>query len=97
MNSKHNASVIIKIIFPDASVDLHYGNDKVHLTILKNPSHLEAVNPVSVGKTRAKQMMHRDGDYGNEGRLSDKILNLQVGITINSNAVQLEMVGDNCC
>ncbi|XP_044746657.1 probable 2-oxoglutarate dehydrogenase E1 component DHKTD1, mitochondrial isoform X2 [Coccinella septempunctata] len=62
----------------NASVDLHYGNEKVHVTVLKNPSHLEAVNPVSVGKTRAKQMMHRDGDYGRDGRLSDKILNLQV-------------------
>ncbi|XP_045483343.1 probable 2-oxoglutarate dehydrogenase E1 component DHKTD1, mitochondrial isoform X2 [Harmonia axyridis] len=62
----------------NVSEDLHYGNDKVHITVLKNPSHLEAVNPVSVGKTRAKQMLLRDGDYGKEGRLSDKILNLQV-------------------
>ncbi|KAK9892284.1 hypothetical protein WA026_019091 [Henosepilachna vigintioctopunctata] len=62
----------------NASVNLHFGNDKVHVTVLKNPSHLEAVNPVSMGKTRAKQMLKRDGDYAAHGRLSDKILNLQV-------------------
>ncbi|KAL3287363.1 hypothetical protein HHI36_001837 [Cryptolaemus montrouzieri] len=62
----------------NASVDLHFGENSVHVTVLKNPSHLEAVNPVSMGKTRAKQMLHKDGDYGEHGRLSDKILNLQV-------------------
>lgn len=47
--------------------------------MLYNPSHLEAVNPVSMGKTRAKQMMYRDGDYSEaESKWSDKILNLQV-------------------
>lgn len=31
------------------------GGGNVHLSLLANPSHLEAVNPVVLGKTRAKQ------------------------------------------
>lgn len=39
------------------SVDLTYAGDKsVHVSLLHNPSHLEAVNPVAMGKARAKQM-----------------------------------------
>ena len=33
---------------------------QVHLSLVANPSHLEAVNPVVLGKTRAKQ--HYMGD-----------------------------------
>jgi 2-oxoglutarate dehydrogenase E1 component len=36
------------------------GGRKVHLSLLANPSHLEAVNPVAEGIVRAKQMVHRD-------------------------------------
>ncbi|KAJ8964681.1 hypothetical protein NQ314_004713, partial [Rhamnusium bicolor] len=41
-------------------------------------SHCKAVNPVSMGKTRAKQMLSKDGDYGNNSRWSDKVINIQV-------------------
>lgn len=34
----------------------------VHLSLTANPSHLEAVNPVVVGKARAKQMQRGDAD-----------------------------------
>ena len=37
-----------------ASIDKVYGGAKVHVTMLHNPSHLEAVNPVAAGKARAK-------------------------------------------
>lgn len=55
-------------------------NDKsLHVSVLYNPSHLEASLPVSMGKTRAKQMIWQDGDYSkSDNRWSDKILNLQV-------------------
>ena len=36
------------------SSDRETPNGKVHLSLLANPSHLEAVNPVVVGKVRAK-------------------------------------------
>src|SRR6058998_2378727 len=35
---------------------------KVHIHLVSNPSHLEAVDPVTVGRTRAKQ--DRDGELG---------------------------------
>lgn len=62
-----------------SSTDLTFNDQKsIHVTMLYNPSHLEAVNPVSMGKTRAKQMMSKDGDYGENTRWSDNILNIQV-------------------
>lgn len=42
------------------SNDKDYGGHKVHLTLTPNPSHLEAVNPVAMGKVRAKQDMRGD-------------------------------------
>jgi 2-oxoglutarate dehydrogenase E1 component len=35
---------------------------RVHLSLLANPSHLEAVDPVLLGKVRAKQYYDGDGD-----------------------------------
>ncbi|KAJ8973547.1 hypothetical protein NQ317_018392 [Molorchus minor] len=61
-----------------SSTDLHYGDKSVHVSLLYNPSHLEAVNPVSMGKTRGKQMMSKDGDYGKGSMWGDKVINVQV-------------------
>ncbi len=36
--------------------------ERVHLTLTSNPSHLEAVNPVVVGRTRAKQVRAGDAE-----------------------------------
>lgn len=33
---------------------------KMHLSLMANPSHLEAVNPVVEGKTRAEQEFRND-------------------------------------
>jgi 2-oxoglutarate dehydrogenase E1 component len=41
-----------------------YGGGKVHIHLVSNPSHLEAVDPVTVGRTRAKQ--DRTGEGGRE-------------------------------
>ncbi|WP_341759951.1 2-oxoglutarate dehydrogenase E1 component [Candidatus Endowatersipora endosymbiont of Watersipora subatra] len=38
-----------------ASSDREFDGNKVHLSLTANPSHLEIVNPVVMGKTRAKQ------------------------------------------
>jgi 2-oxoglutarate dehydrogenase E1 component len=38
-----------------ASSDREFDGNRVHLSLTANPSHLEAVNPVVLGKARAKQ------------------------------------------
>jgi len=42
------------------SADREFDGNKVHLSLNANPSHLEAVNPVVIGKVRAKQEMKGD-------------------------------------
>ena len=53
----------------DGDVKYHLGystdqitatGDNVHLTLSHNPSHLEAVNPVVLGRVRAKQRQYQD-------------------------------------
>ncbi|MCQ8185326.1 2-oxoglutarate dehydrogenase E1 component [Parvularcula maris] len=45
-----------------ASSDREFDGNKVHLSLAANPSHLEAVDPVVLGKCRAKQDMMEHGD-----------------------------------
>ncbi|MCJ8324997.1 MAG: 2-oxoglutarate dehydrogenase E1 component [Rhizobiales bacterium] len=41
-----------------ASSDRNFDGNKVHLSLTANPSHLEIVNPIVLGKVRAKQDQH---------------------------------------
>ena len=43
-----------------ASSDRTFDGNSVHVSLTDNPSHLEAVNPVVLGQTRAKQYFHKD-------------------------------------
>ncbi|MEM8789701.1 MAG: 2-oxoglutarate dehydrogenase E1 component [Pseudomonadota bacterium] len=43
-----------------ASSDREFDGNTVHLSLTANPSHLEAVNPVVIGKARAKQAQLND-------------------------------------
>jgi 2-oxoglutarate dehydrogenase E1 component len=45
-----------------ASSDREFDGNNVHLSLTANPSHLEAVNPVVLGKVRAKQDQLSDDD-----------------------------------
>ncbi|MCE8512148.1 2-oxoglutarate dehydrogenase E1 component [Ruegeria pomeroyi] len=45
-----------------ASSDREFDGNRVHLSLTANPSHLEAVNPVVLGKARAKQDQFGDKD-----------------------------------
>ena len=45
-----------------ASSDRDFDGNNVHLSLTANPSHLEAVNPVVIGKVRAKQDQIGDAD-----------------------------------
>tara|TARA_E500000331_G_scaffold230762_1_gene220942 strand:- start:8339 stop:11254 length:2916 start_codon:yes stop_codon:yes gene_type:complete len=43
-----------------ASSNREFDGNLVHISLTDNPSHLEAVNPVVLGQTRAKQYFHND-------------------------------------
>tara|TARA_Y100000590_G_scaffold399392_1_gene482587 strand:+ start:38 stop:2455 length:2418 start_codon:yes stop_codon:yes gene_type:complete len=43
-----------------ASSNRVFDNNQVHISLTDNPSHLEAVDPVVLGQTRAKQFYHGD-------------------------------------
>ena len=43
-----------------ASSNREFDGNPVHVSLTDNPSHLEAVNPVVLGQTRAKQFFHND-------------------------------------
>ena len=45
-----------------ASANREFDGNLVHVSLTANPSHLEAVNPVVLGQTRAKQVFHKDKD-----------------------------------
>ncbi len=68
-----------------ASSDREFGGESVHLSLTANPSHLEAVNPVVLGKSRAKQdqkfdkerssviplLLHGDAAFAGQGVISE--------------------------
>ncbi len=43
-----------------ASSNREFDGNSVHISLTDNPSHLEAVDPVVLGQTRAKQFFHQD-------------------------------------
>ncbi|XP_058502177.1 2-oxoadipate dehydrogenase complex component E1 [Solea solea] len=64
-----------------SSVELDFGaGHPLHVTMLPNPSHLEAINPVAQGKTRARQQLRKEGDYSPEdsAQPGDQVICLQV-------------------
>ncbi|OUS05776.1 2-oxoglutarate dehydrogenase E1 component [Rhodobacterales bacterium 52_120_T64] len=68
-----------------ASSDREFDGNTVHLSLTANPSHLEAVNPVVLGKVRAKQaqlgdvehsqvlplLLHGDAAFAGQGIISE--------------------------
>jgi 2-oxoglutarate dehydrogenase E1 component len=58
-----------------ASSDREFDGNKVHLSLTANPSHLEAVNPVVLGKARAKQSFDiRENPKAGRGRVMPLLL-----------------------
>jgi 2-oxoglutarate dehydrogenase E1 component len=69
------------------SGDREIGGERVHLSLAANPSHLEAVNPVVLGKVRAKQqpfengarsriagiLMHGDAAFAGQGLVAESL------------------------
>ena len=70
-----------------ASADREFDGNVVHLSLVPNPSHLEAVNPVVLGKARAKQdqrgdaersqvmaiLMHGDAAFAGQGLVAESL------------------------
>ncbi|KAG5337672.1 DHTK1 dehydrogenase, partial [Acromyrmex charruanus] len=63
-----------------SSTDLNIDKKGLHVTMLRNPSHLEIVNPVSMGKTRGVMQTIKEAAYSdNEDAIwSDKVINIQI-------------------
>lgn len=64
-----------------SSFDYKGSEGNVHVTMLPNPSHLEAVNPVAMGKARARAWSMNKGDYSPDersARAGDSVLNVLV-------------------
>ncbi len=59
-----------------ASSDRSFDDNKVHLSLTANPSHLEIVDPVVLGKVRAKQDQHNavDGRFLDDTGKTDRTL-----------------------
>ena len=69
------------------SSDREFDGNNIHLSLTANPSHLEAVNPVVVGKVRAKQeqgkykdrsevmalLMHGDAAFAGQGLVPETL------------------------
>ncbi|MGH6995418.1 MAG: 2-oxoglutarate dehydrogenase E1 component, partial [Stellaceae bacterium] len=69
------------------SSDRDFDGNVVHLSLTANPSHLEAVNPVTLGKVRAKQrqradqsrdevvglLMHGDAAFAGQGLVAETL------------------------
>ena len=70
-----------------ASADREFDGNTIHVSLSSNPSHLEAVNPVVLGKARAKQdqrhdtersqvmaiLMHGDAAFAGQGLVAESL------------------------
>ena len=58
-SSKKDGAGDVKYHLGESS-NREFDGNPVHVSLTDNPSHLEAVNPVVLGQTRAKQYFHKD-------------------------------------
>uniref|UniRef100_A0A1I8PJ39 Transketolase-like pyrimidine-binding domain-containing protein n=1 Tax=Stomoxys calcitrans TaxID=35570 RepID=A0A1I8PJ39_STOCA len=60
------------------SDDIKVDDKTIRFSMVRNPSHLEAANPVSMGKARSKQQTLKDGAFSDdpEKRFASTVLNV---------------------
>ena len=77
-NSGTASGDILSHLFQSLDLPLEGEGRKIHVSMLPNPSHLEAVNPVALGKTRAKQLFLKESPYDvinyDDKRLGDRVM-----------------------
>ncbi|XP_058809659.1 probable 2-oxoglutarate dehydrogenase E1 component DHKTD1 homolog, mitochondrial [Phymastichus coffea] len=63
-----------------SSTGLTIGARQIQVSMPHNPSHLEAVNPVAMGRTRALMQLRKEGAYSEDrgSQWSDRTVNVQV-------------------
>lgn len=62
----------------NASVDLKIDDNNIRVSLLRNPSHLEAANPISMGKSRSKLQTGKMDVYSDDNNnFPNTILNVQ--------------------
>lgn len=74
--SQSNIPLLYSCLIVDNSVDLDYDRKlPLHVTMLPNPSHLDAVDPVTSGKARGRQLTLKDGCYSDlpDSKMGDKV------------------------
>uniref|UniRef100_A0A7M5XIJ9 Transketolase-like pyrimidine-binding domain-containing protein n=1 Tax=Clytia hemisphaerica TaxID=252671 RepID=A0A7M5XIJ9_9CNID len=60
-----------------SSTDLNYNDKNIHVTMVPNPSHLEASHPVIMGKARSRFLTKQQAYYNGENENSeDELLNI---------------------
>ncbi|EGF80714.1 hypothetical protein BATDEDRAFT_19474 [Batrachochytrium dendrobatidis JAM81] len=61
------------------STDIEVGGpEKIHVSMLHNPSHLEAANPVALGKARARQMHLLEAGNEQDCYIGDRVMCVQL-------------------
>ncbi|KZS96382.1 dehydrogenase E1 and transketolase domain-containing protein 1 [Sistotremastrum niveocremeum HHB9708] len=68
---------VVSHLFTSNSIAYPGANNPIKVTLLPNPSHLEAVNPVAMGKTRAKQFSLLESSDA-DCTLGDKVMCVQL-------------------
>lgn len=85
MRRRSNEGILIILFCSDVSEDLKINDKKIHVSMMHVPSHLEAGNPASMGKTRSKQQLLKDGSFSieEEGQnFGTSCLNIQVDLIL---------------
>ena len=70
--------VIFEFIILASSTDITYSGRSLHVTMIPNPSHLEASHPVISGKTRSRLLTKNAGHYNSDIQSINKVLSVHV-------------------
>lgn len=78
-----------------ASPTLKYGSSEIKVEMLQNPSHLEAVDSLAMGKARAKQTFNSSSSDSSALEMGEKVLPIQIhgDAAVTGQGVVMETLG----